>query len=90
MADQKPTCLALKCIVEIWQEEFAFKWLMSVMVFFPLLWIGSTFANSDELVWILIYIVTAKNVEPESKNNSCCLWIWHVCDCAIGTNRDNS
>ena len=66
MADQKPTCLALKCIVEIWQEEFAFKWLMSVMVFFPLLWIGSTFANSDELVWILIYIVTAKNVEPES------------------------
>ena len=60
------TCLALKCIVEIWQEEFAFKWLMSVMVFFPLLWIGSTFANSDELVWILIYIVTAKNVEPES------------------------
>lgn len=51
---------------KVLDEEFAFKWLMSVMVFFPLLWIGSTFANSDELVWILIYIVTAKNVEPES------------------------
>ena len=53
-------------MAEIRQEEFAFKWLMSVMVFFPLVWIGSIFANSDELVWILIYIITAKNVEPES------------------------
>lgn len=59
-------CLVLKCMAEIRQEEFAFKWLMSVMVFFPLVWIGSIFANSDELVWILIYIITAKNVEPES------------------------
>lgn len=60
------TCLLLKCMAEIWQEKVGFKWLMSVMGFFPLLWIGSLFANSDELVWILIYIITAKNVEPES------------------------
>lgn len=71
--------LLLKCISEIWQDKFNFKWLMSVVVFFPLLWIGSICANSDELVWILIYIVTAKNVKP----NSIAKTIYAVC--GVGT-----
>lgn len=72
-------CLALKCIVEVGKEKFAFKWLISVIVFFPFLWIGSLFANSDELLWILIYIITAKNTKPESIAKT----IYAVC--GIGT-----
>lgn len=72
-------CLILKCVAEVWQEKFAFKWLVCVIILGPFLWIGSICANSDELLWILIYIITAKNVEPRSIAKT----IYAVC--GIGT-----
>lgn len=72
-------CLILKCITEVWQEKFTLKWLISAIVLFPFLWIGSICANSNELLWILIYIITAKNVKPRSIAKT----IYAVC--GIGT-----
>lgn len=72
-------CLILKCVSEFWQEKFVFKWLVCVIILGPFLWIGSICANSDELLWILIYIITAKNVEPRSIAKT----IYAVC--GIGT-----
>ena len=72
-------CLILKFVVEARREKFTFKWLIIVSTFFPFLWLGAVRANSNELIWLLIFVISAKNVEPESIAKT----IYRVC--GVGT-----
>lgn len=73
------TCLVIKFIADARYEKFAIKWFITAAICFPFLWIGSVNANADELIWILVYIISAKNVETKSVAKT----IYAVC--GVGT-----
>ena len=56
-------CLVLKFILDAQKDKFSISWFMTCILGFPFLVIASINANATEFVWLLIFIVMAKNVD---------------------------